>query len=174
MDFYDTVDLRVGFRVHAHVSALARRKYSYLIEQDGRGCDYGRYMNANISVPYYVNKTNIVLSKIFRAKTLSRLSKRGTSSAITQLLSVIGKDQRTGFETFSGLENQIAQINAENIAFLKKTCLCSHRQYFLHHFSDLHDGRRRSGLLRLLGGFLRLNRDRRAPPGWSQSVAGHP
>ena len=120
LDFYDTVDLHVGFRVHAHVSALARRKYSYLIEQDGRGCDYGRYMNANISMPCHINKTNLLLSKIFRAKTLSRLSKRGRSSAITQLLGVIGKDQRTGFSTFSGLENQITQINADNIAFLKR------------------------------------------------------
>ena len=36
LNIYDSADLHVGFRVHGHVSALKRRKYSYLLEQDGR------------------------------------------------------------------------------------------------------------------------------------------
>lgn len=41
LDIYEKYDLHAGFRVHGHVSALKRRIPSYLLEQDGRGADYG-------------------------------------------------------------------------------------------------------------------------------------
>lgn len=53
LEIYEDADLHVGFRVHGHVSALKRRKYSYLLEQDGRGCDYGLTLNPKISIPNY-------------------------------------------------------------------------------------------------------------------------
>lgn len=34
---YDTCDLHIGFRVHAHIYCLSMRKRSVLIEEDGRG-----------------------------------------------------------------------------------------------------------------------------------------
>ncbi|XNG96748.1 polysaccharide pyruvyl transferase family protein [Vibrio cyclitrophicus] len=51
LSIYDIADLHIGFRVHAHVSMLKRRKVSYLLEQDGRGCDYGLSIPHKISVP---------------------------------------------------------------------------------------------------------------------------
>jgi len=54
LDIYDDADLHVGFRVHGHVSSLTRRIYSYLLEQDGRGCDYGLSLERKMSVPNYM------------------------------------------------------------------------------------------------------------------------
>ena len=34
---YDDCDIHIGFRVHAHIYNLSKRKYSILIEEDGRG-----------------------------------------------------------------------------------------------------------------------------------------
>ncbi|MCL2919638.1 polysaccharide pyruvyl transferase family protein [Shewanella litorisediminis] len=53
LEIYDNADMHIGFRVHAHVSMLKRRKISYLLEQDGRGCDYGLTIPIKISVPNY-------------------------------------------------------------------------------------------------------------------------
>jgi hypothetical protein len=35
--FYENCDLHIGYRVHAHLDFLSRRKPSYLINEDGRG-----------------------------------------------------------------------------------------------------------------------------------------
>lgn len=37
IDFYKECDLHIGYRVHAHIFFLARRKPSFLINEDGRG-----------------------------------------------------------------------------------------------------------------------------------------
>lgn len=120
LDIYDSVDLHVGFRVHAHVSMLKRRRYSYLIEQDGRGCDYGRNMNANISVPCYVSKTKQILAGLVPGKTLPKPQFGAETSSIIQLLSMIDKDNQNGFSLFSGLEGQIEAINNNNVAFIAR------------------------------------------------------
>jgi len=51
---YDRLDLHVGFRVHGHVSALVRGKPSLLLEQDGRGADYGSSFSLAMSRPAYL------------------------------------------------------------------------------------------------------------------------
>jgi polysaccharide pyruvyl transferase WcaK-like protein len=37
LELYGQVDLHVGYRVHAHLCALSRRRPSLLIAEDGRG-----------------------------------------------------------------------------------------------------------------------------------------
>lgn len=37
IDFYKDCDLHIGYRVHAHILFLSRRKPSFLINEDGRG-----------------------------------------------------------------------------------------------------------------------------------------
>ena len=37
LSIYDNCDIHIGFRVHAHIYNLSKRKYSILIEEDGRG-----------------------------------------------------------------------------------------------------------------------------------------
>lgn len=37
LSIYDSCDIHIGFRVHAHIYNLSKRRYSILIEEDGRG-----------------------------------------------------------------------------------------------------------------------------------------
>ncbi|MFS1428075.1 polysaccharide pyruvyl transferase family protein [Vibrio splendidus] len=104
LNIYDDADLHVGYRVHAHVSSLKRGMYSYLLEQDGRGCDYGLTINKKLSVPSYrqpKSKLDKVLTKLgFSIDTVSK-------SPVNQILAMIKQDRNQGFNKFSGLEQQI-------------------------------------------------------------------
>lgn len=113
LKIYDEADLHVGFRVHGHVSALKRRVYSYLLEQDGRGCDYGLTLDKRISVPNYLIPPKTTLGSI--AKTLFKRSEGQDAIASTVpadvLIGMIRQDHANGFSKFIGLENQIETFN---------------------------------------------------------------
>ncbi|MCG6325590.1 polysaccharide pyruvyl transferase family protein [Vibrio diabolicus] len=114
LNIYDSADLHVGFRVHAHVSALKRRKYSYLFEQDGRGCDYGLTINRKISLPTFRHNPKALFSR-FRGVVFSRLGLPfgGVKESTADLmLSLIKRDYETGFEKFVGLEKQFVQFSS--------------------------------------------------------------
>lgn len=114
LDIYEEADLHVGFRVHAHVSALKRKKYSYLLEQDGRGCDYGVTIENKISLPCYAAS-----SPLFSLKNIIKLivgrpraAKQTVSiSPVFQLMALIRNDFENGFEKFVGLEEQVKKFN---------------------------------------------------------------
>jgi hypothetical protein len=114
LDVYDQADLHVGFRVHGHVSALKRRKYSYLLEQDGRGCDYGVTIEKKVSLPcystgkYLFSLTNLVKLIIGRPLTVKH---EVSVSPAYQLMALIRRDVENGFERFLGLEEQIENFN---------------------------------------------------------------
>ncbi|TRO42104.1 polysaccharide pyruvyl transferase family protein [Pseudomonas sp. ALS1131] len=111
LEIYSSADLHVGFRVHAHVSALSRRRYSYLLEQDGRGCDYGLTLDRKISVPGYVSiKHGIELGGV---RALRR--KEVSLASVKLLLSLVENDSAQGFSKFMGLEVQLQ-------AFVKSLC----------------------------------------------------
>jgi hypothetical protein len=102
LDAYDEYDLHVGYRVHGHVSALCRRIPSYLLEQDGRGCDYGLTLSRRMSVPQ------------FRPSKLSR----GETRSIDLLEAIIRSDREHRFSRFIGLDHELHQFNAKNVATL--------------------------------------------------------
>jgi len=110
LDLYDSADLHVGFRVHGHVSALKRGVYSYLLEQDGRGCDYGLTIDRKISVPNYLlyKERPSRSSRAFALMTGRKPEGNVASVApALELLSMIRSDARQGFVRFNGLEEQI-------------------------------------------------------------------
>jgi len=114
LNIYDSADLHVGFRVHAHVSALTRRKYSYLLEQDGRGCDYGLTIERKISVPCYPSLYSKLTVKALIKRLLGKnlpISGPVSISPAEQLLAIINADRQQGFEKFVGLERQIEQFH---------------------------------------------------------------
>lgn len=124
LKIYDEADLHVGFRVHAHVSALKRRKYSYLLEQDGRGCDYGATLERKISVPNYsFSKTpecslkNLV--KLLIGRPLAYREK-ASIAPVYQLLAMIRKDSEEGFLKFVGFEQQVVEFNRLTETSIKK------------------------------------------------------
>lgn len=123
LDIYDNADLHVGYRVHAHVSALSRRKYSYLLEQDGRGCDYGLTLEKKISIPSYINvpavlKPNKVLEKLYFKATKQPIT---SVSPAHQMLALIQGDKALGFEKFLNLEKQIEGFNKSTLLSLQKS-----------------------------------------------------
>ncbi|MCQ6262013.1 polysaccharide pyruvyl transferase family protein [Alcanivorax sp. MM125-6] len=107
LDAYDDYDLHVGFRVHGHVSSLNRRIPSYLLEQDGRGADYGLTLDANISIPCYPREAN--LSRLARLERRLRGGSNGAfgTDAITALVAMLRKDRDEQFRKFLGLEEQL-------------------------------------------------------------------
>ncbi|MGJ3234509.1 polysaccharide pyruvyl transferase family protein [Marivirga sp.] len=108
LDLYDEYDLHVGFRVHGHVSMLKRRKPSYLLEQDGRGHDYGLSINLNSSYPCFnpvMNQSSIInklSSKIFPNKVNNK-----HIYSVNIISEIIKEDKKENFIKFLGFERQI-------------------------------------------------------------------
>lgn len=123
LSLYDEADLHVGYRVHAHVSSLKRGIYSYLLEQDGRGADYGATIARKISVPSYRSYEYSLV------KRLSNLVKRNVGftvnqsvpvSSVDMILSIIENDLKEGFSKFQGLENQFKGFQSKLQGDIKK------------------------------------------------------
>lgn len=114
LSIYDEIDLHIGYRVHAHVSALSRKCYSYLMEQDGRGCDYGLTINRKISIPSY----SVPKAK-FSPRSLAKLLLKGDGRIASnvpigpaeQMIAMIRTDSANEFDKFSGLDHQLESFN---------------------------------------------------------------
>jgi hypothetical protein len=117
LNLYDKYDLHIGYRVHGHVSALVRRKPSYLLEQDGRGCDYGLSLNRKISVLHPIKREkNLtkILKKLYLFSSginFLKTEENVSISPVSQILSIVNEDRKNSFVKFKGLENQIIKIN---------------------------------------------------------------
>jgi hypothetical protein len=123
LDIYDQFDLHVGYRVHAHVSALKRRKPSYLLEQDGRGCDYGLTLNRRTTVSSFITqKSEVKTYKRYRLISTQKVNKVNLVSLfpVYQILAMVEQDAQTGFQKFLGLEDQIKLFNNLCLDALKK------------------------------------------------------
>ncbi|WP_299948597.1 polysaccharide pyruvyl transferase family protein [uncultured Microbulbifer sp.] len=101
LDIYDKYDMHVGYRIHGHVSALSRGKPSYLLEQDGRGCDYGLSLFRKISTPHY---------RPMKSDDLSQ----APTTPVDILLCMILADQRSNFSKFSGIEKEMLCFSKGN------------------------------------------------------------
>ena len=124
LDIYDNYDLHVGFRIHAHVSALSRRKYSYLLEQDGRGNDYGLTIERKLSVNSFVQRaeSSSKIDKLYkRLLNIIGLELRFVDDAsVDFILSVIRTDYKNSFAKFDNLERQILSFNDLCLSALSK------------------------------------------------------
>lgn len=124
LDTYDEVDLHVGFRVHGHVSALNRRIYSYLLEQDGRGAEYGLSIERKISVPCYRYQLGMVESRKNALRlALGRIvakSRHVPENAIKQVTALIERDKQSKFSRFVGLGTQIKRFQSSNLRLIKQ------------------------------------------------------
>lgn len=120
LDFYNDVDLHVGFRVHAHVSALGRRKLSYLIEQDGRGAGYGLTINGRVSTPSFHRPSATIMDRL-RRKIGMKSRDVGVSTVPAELiLSLIENDRDSNFKKFLHLESQLNEFDQNIIESIAK------------------------------------------------------
>ncbi|MGF1704260.1 hypothetical protein L4D09_28810, partial [Photobacterium makurazakiensis] len=122
LEIYDNADLHVGYRVHAHVSTLKRRKYSYLLEQDGRGCDYGLTIERRISIPNFrKSASSFIVKVIFELmKRINFPITKVSSSPAEALIAMIKNDRKDGFSKFLNLELQIEKFSNDLVDELKK------------------------------------------------------
>ena len=123
LDIYDNFDLHVGYRVHAHVSTLMRRKPSYLLEQDGRGADYGLSIEKKCTVgnfyteefsPSFKNIVKKIIGKAYLPY------KRVNLDPVFQISAMVREDANQGFKKFLKFENQILEFNSKCIGALEK------------------------------------------------------
>ena len=121
LNIYDNYDLHVGFRIHGHVSALKRRIPSYLLEQDGRGTDYGLTFSRKISIPCY-RVPRPVSQKLCNEKEKMPAQVTAAPSSIQLLSTIIAQDYLDGFVRFLGFETEINRFNTRNISEIKKIC----------------------------------------------------
>jgi hypothetical protein len=124
LEIYDSVDLHVGYRVHAHVSTLNRRRPSYLLEQDGRGCDYGLTIEKKITVASFLPTMKPILNmknliKFMLGKKILN-GRKVSTSPVYQILAMINEDLNLDFVKFKGLERQILEFNELCFSTLKK------------------------------------------------------
>lgn len=128
LEIYDNADLHVGYRVHAHVSTLKRKKPSYLLEQDGRGADYGLTINVKCSVPSYIDNTEVSKNNVLNiADKVSRkiigktiLSKKISPVPANLISAMIRNDMQLEFSKFKYLDDQINWFSENHIEYLSK------------------------------------------------------
>lgn len=130
LDGYDEFDLHVGFRVHGHVSALQRCIPSYLLEQDGRGADYGLTLDRKISIPCYRLPSFLLKPKPIHKKPARRLPKlfgmkvlqnehvdakpaqKLIGGPLQLMEALLAQDAARNFTNFLEFEKTVARFNA--------------------------------------------------------------
>lgn len=71
IDFYDDLDMHIGYRVHAHIYFLSRRAPSFLINEDGRGQGQAKSLglySLDRFQPDLVDKLNAQIDSYFASK----------------------------------------------------------------------------------------------------------
>lgn len=122
---YSECDLHVGFRVHGHVTALNQGKPSYLLEQDGRGADYGLSLGLRVSTPCFLTAS----TEISYREVLSRFIKRRSlfpwrplPPAIAMILALVDEHAQQDFRVFKNIEPILNDIRERNNALFAKLC----------------------------------------------------
>lgn len=122
LDEYDKFDLHVGYRVHGHVSALKRRIPSYLIEQDGRGNDYGSTFSIKCSVRSISDGPFVYTVKnILRFFLMKKVQKKQHIATVDHLISIIDNDLQTNLRKFKFFDGDIKTFNENLLSVLKNS-----------------------------------------------------
>lgn len=121
---YDECDLHVGFRVHGHVTALNHGKPSYLLEQDGRGADYGLSLNLRVSTPCFLATSATVSTRNMLSTLLGRspLPRDPLPSAVALILSLVEDHAQHDFEIFEKMTPILEDILERNHALFARIC----------------------------------------------------
>jgi hypothetical protein len=116
---YDDYDLHVGYRIQGHVSALARRIPSYLVEQDDRGTDYGATFSRRMSVASHRDIRGLDWGASARWSIFGRalgFKQQVLCAPIDTLAAIIRQDIADGFARFLGLETELEACADRNYA----------------------------------------------------------
>lgn len=68
LKIYDECEFHIGYRLHGHVTALRKRKPSFLIATDSRAIGYGRTFGGELVFNgFYMNMNNIKIKSILKS-----------------------------------------------------------------------------------------------------------
>lgn len=121
---YEECDLHVGFRVHGHVTALNHGKPSYLLEQDGRGADYGLSLGLRISTPCFLATSPAVSVRNLLSALLKRspLPRDPLPASVASILSLVEDHAQKDFEIFEKMTPILEDIRERNHAVFARIC----------------------------------------------------
>ncbi|MBN2545710.1 MAG: polysaccharide pyruvyl transferase family protein [Spirochaetes bacterium] len=119
LDYYNNIDMHIGFRLHAHKWFLKNRKPSFLIAEDGRG--WGHLVTFNglgiHAAPDYVKKEAIKIKE--DSLILSDLGRRSNIN-ITQIISILQKEIDSNFDITRNTLREIDLLYNEYLKIIKQ------------------------------------------------------
>lgn len=119
LNYYNNIDMHIGFRLHAHKWFLRNRKPSFLIAEDGRG--WGHLVTFNglgiHAAPDYVKKEAIKIKG--DSLILSDLGKRSNIN-ITHIISILQKEIDSNFDITRNTLREIDLLYNEYLKIIKQ------------------------------------------------------
>lgn len=109
LNFYNTVDLHIGFRLHGHIYFLRNKKPSFLIAEDGRS--YGHLftfdgLGMHSSPNYILNKFKNMESK---SELLNRLSINSRIN-VNKIIDMVSKEMKNDFAINKSVSKKIDNL----------------------------------------------------------------
>ncbi len=121
---YDTCDLHIGYRVHAHLYNISQRKPTFLIEEDGRGYGANDALGSETHVALPRSRTfSRAIAKLLRKAGVNRefgrkKAQKAAKRMVVHVLDEIeqgypeaNKACRIANKTFYCMESHISQLN---------------------------------------------------------------
>lgn len=111
---YDDCDLHIGFRVHAHIYTLSKRRKSILISEDIRGIGFNQTIglpNIDATVDYVGGKRSISL------KVLNKIEKAGYTSVISKDNQFLKEELEFCLDIISSTQGKIYEWSFERMSY---------------------------------------------------------
>ncbi len=96
---YDSCDLHIGFRVHAHIYNMSRRTPSFLLEEDCRGTGTNDAMGLP-GLRAYSERANLMPEKVYRLAMQLRPQILANSNLLPEHEAQLDRQQDTGFWSY--------------------------------------------------------------------------
>lgn len=110
---YDKCDLHIGYRVHAHIYNLSKRKRSILIEEDSRGAGVNEALGL-IGVKAYSRKSRQTSNKIIKLYNRFLFDTRINQYALQEVFSYLDYLEKIDYTIFNQAFNTM-QLYFDNM-----------------------------------------------------------
>lgn len=117
MDYYSSVDLHVGYRVHAHIFMNSISKLSILLSEDGRGKSVRNVIGGIIIDAYESFKDDIFSKKLYQLMKYDRFQPNANTT--NEIINSLEYEMKTDFHRLKCSRKNIDQ----NYTIMKKFLL---------------------------------------------------
>ena len=118
---YKSIDLHVGYRVHAHIDCLSRRRTSFLIHEDGRGAGVDDALGVPGIDGWRLNCKPLKTSVTRRILgNISCCSECVVNDQVPELFqNLIEREYNHGFSSFYGLDKKLDNYYQTMVEFIR-------------------------------------------------------